>query len=253
MQDRKHRLTAVFVVALIGAGACSSDSSAPPPPTVTPPPPPPPVADATFEVQVTNLTLAQPLSPVAVMMHRAGFNSFIDGEPASAALELLAEEGDNADVLGEVTAAAEHLASGSTTGPVAALSAADPVVLSFPSDQLDDVRLTIISMLVHTNDAFSGVNAADISDMAVGDSLIFTGPTWDAGTENNDELGSEIPGPDFGGEGFNAARDDLIDRVRFHQGVVTSASIESGLATSSLQERHRFDNPTTQIVVSRTE
>lgn len=62
-----------------------------------------------------------------------------------------------------------------------------------------------------------------------------------------------MPGPDFGGEGFNAARDDIIDRVRFHQSVVTSVSTESGLATSDLLERHRFLNPSSRIVVTRTQ
>ena len=243
-------IMALLVLAACGSSNNNNGQAAVPPP---PPPPPPPVADATFEVSVTNLTLAQPLSPVAVMLHRAGFNSFIDGETASLALELMAEEGDNTDVLGEVAASAEHLASGSTAGPVPPLSASDAVSLSFPSDQLDDVRLSVVTMLVHTNDAFSGANANNVSDMEVGDSITFTGPTWDAGTEANDELGISIPGPDFGGEGFNAARDDRIDRVRFHQGVVTSTSVESGLATSSLVERHRFDNPTTRITITRTE
>lgn len=247
------RITAPLAALLVLTACSDSNNNGPaaaPPP---PPPPPPPIADATFEVSVTNLTLAQPLSPVAVMLHRAGFNSFIDGETASLALELMAEGGDNTDVLGEVAAAAEHLASGSTAGPVPPSSASDVVSLSFPSDQLDDVRLSVVTMLVHTNDAFSGVNANNVSNMAVGDSITFTGPTWDAGTEANDELGVSLPGPDFGGEGFNAARDDRIDRVRFHQGVVTSASVESGLATSSLAERHRFDNPTTRITITRTE
>ena len=108
-------------------------------------------------------------------------------------------------------------------------------------------------MLVHTNDGFSGANANNVSNMEVGESITFIGPTWDSGTEANDELGASMPGPDFGGEGFNANRDDPIDRVRFHQGVVTSASVESGFAESSLEERHRFDNPTTGITITRTE
>ncbi|MEM7281169.1 MAG: spondin domain-containing protein [Pseudomonadota bacterium] len=249
----KSRFTAPLVALLVltACGGSSTPPAAPEP--APPPPPPPPVADATFEVSVTNLTLAQPLSPVAVMFHRAGFNSFIDGETSSLALELLAEGGDNTDVLGEVAAATEHLASGSTAGPVPPSAFSDVVTLSFPSDQLDDVRLSVITMLVHTNDAFSGMNATNISNMEVGQSITFTGPTWDAGTEANDELGVSMPGPDFGGEGFNPNRDDRLDLVRFHQGVVTSASVESGLASSSLVERHRFDNPTTRITVTRTE
>ena len=241
------------VATVLAIAACSSSNNNPPAPPPVQPPPPPPVLDAVFEVSVTNLTFAQPLSPVAVMLHRSGFNSFNDDDPASLALELMAEGGDNSDVLGEVAASVEHLASGSTTGPVPPASISDVVSLAFPSDQLDDVRLSLVTMLVHTNDAFSGANARNVSNMEVGDSITFTGPTWDAGTEANDELGASMPGPDFGGEGFNTDRDDIFDRVRFHQGVVTNASIESGLASSDLEERHRFDNPTTRITITRTE
>ena len=51
------------------------------------------VEEARFEIRITNLTQAQPISPVAVMLHNSGFNSFVDGETASPALELLAEGG----------------------------------------------------------------------------------------------------------------------------------------------------------------
>lgn len=217
------------------------------------PAPPPETADAVFEVTLTNLTRAQPMSPIAVMLHRDGYNTFVEGQPSSPGLELLAEGGDNTDVLAEVEATAEHLASASTDGPLPPATIGEPVSLTFPSDQLEDVRLSVMTMLVHTNDAISGVDAVDISNMEAGDSITLTGPTWDAGTEINDEFGANMPGPDFGGEGFNGARDDLFDRVRIHQGAVTNTSLESGLADSDLEERHRFDNPTIRVVVSRIE
>ncbi|MFK8020534.1 MAG: spondin domain-containing protein [Pseudomonadales bacterium] len=259
MKNRKAKTAIVSslmlgIVALSGCDGGSSSAAAPvTPPAPAPEPPPPVVADATFEVTVSNLTLAQPMSPVAVVLHRAGFNSFIDGETSSLALELLAEGGDNTDVLGEAVAADEHLTSMSSEGPIAPSSIGSPIVLTVPEDQLDDMRLTVISMLVHTNDAFTGANGANVSSMAVGDTIRLTGHTWDAGTENNDEQGASMPGPDFGGEGFNSNRDDIIDRVRFHQGAVTAASVESGDANSDLAERHRFDNPTSRISITRTE
>ncbi len=251
----------VIMLCILSLTACGSSNNnddgttaeTTPDATPAPPPPPPAPAEVTFEVTLTNMTLAQPMSPVAVMLHRDGFNSFIDGQTASVGLELLAEGGDNTDVLAEVEATAEHLASGSTTGPIPPASIAEPITLTLTEDQLDDVRLSVITMLVHTNDAISGVNGVDISNMAAGDSIALTGPTWDAGTESNDELGANIPGPDFDGEGFNGARDDLFDRVRIHSGVVSNASLEAGLATSSLEDRHRFDNPAIKIVVSRIE
>jgi len=257
MQIKKHIYFGVVGMLVLTLAACgsSNDPVTPPPPPVvdTPPPPPPTVADAVFTVQVTNLTNAQPLSPVGIVFHAQGFNAFIDGEPASLGIEQLAEGGSNAELLSEAEAAAEFLVSASTAGPVPPRSISDAVELRFPSDQLDTARLTLATMLVHTNDAFSALNAANISTMQAGETREFFGPTWDSSTEANDELGLNMPGPDFGGEGFNSVRDDLFDRVHFHQGVVTNVSIESGLATADLEERHRFDNSTTKIVVTRTE
>ncbi|MEM7564394.1 MAG: spondin domain-containing protein, partial [Pseudomonadota bacterium] len=205
--------------------------------------------DAEFEVRVINLTQAQPISPVAIMLHNSGFNSFIDGETASPALELLAEGGDNSDILGEVQAASQHVDSASTAGAVMPFTSSATVSLTVPASELNDLRLSTIGMLILTNDAFTGTNASNISGMSVGDSISINGPTWDSGTESNTETAASIPG--LAGEGFNVARDDIIDRVRFHQGVVTSASSDFGLASSSLNETHRFLNPSSRIVVTR--
>lgn len=209
--------------------------------------------DAMFEVQITNLTNAQPLSPVAIMLHQSGFNSFIDGETSSLALELLAEGGNNADVLSEVQAATQHMASASTDGPVPPQTISEAVSLIVPADKLDDMRLSVISMLVRTNDAFTGTNAANISNMMVGDIVMMNGPTWDSGTEANTETTATLPGPGFDGEGFNGARDDILDVVRFHGGVVTNESTDFGLATSDLEDQHRFLNPSSRIVITRVQ
>ncbi|MEM9604362.1 MAG: spondin domain-containing protein [Pseudomonadota bacterium] len=225
--------------------ACSDND-----PTVSDPEPAP--IDAQFSVSITNLTYAQPFSPVAVMLHRSGYTAFVDGETANGAFERLAEAGDNSGVLGDAAANAAFIASTSTAGPLPPLSRSSALNLDVPTADLGDLKLSVVSMLVHTNDAITGTNAFDLSGMGVGDRRVISGPTWDAGTEANSETAATLPGPDFGGEGFNAARDDTLDRVRIHAGVVTSASSEFGLPTSALTERHRFLNPSSRIVVTRT-
>ncbi len=207
-----------------------------------------PAEDAQFEITTTNLTNAQIMSPVAVIMHRSGFNNFIDGQPASVAVEVLAEGGDNGQVLSEAAAAEQYIVSGSA-GPVLPNSIGDSLTLDVPAAELSNLRLSVMSMLIRTNDAFTGLNASDISNMEVGSSRTFTAPTWDAGTELDDEAGVNIPGA--GGEGYNATRNDRIDSVRFHNGVVTNASPEFGLPSSDLTEADRFLNPTSRIVVRR--
>jgi hypothetical protein len=72
-------------------------------------------------------------------------------------------------------------------------------------------------MLVPTNDAFVAVNAVDIS----GGSVNVRALAYDAGTEANDELCANIPGPPnvCGGEGFNASRKNAEGFVHVHRGI----------------------------------
>jgi hypothetical protein len=73
-------------------------------------------------------------------------------------------------------------------------------------------------------------------------------PAWDAGTEANSEASGTIPGPADGGEGYNATRDDLVNFVAIHRGVI---SADDGLNSSILDESHRFDNPVARVMIER--
>ena len=233
---------------VIGVGAlllqaCDSDDDA----FVANPAPPPPPAMASFDVTVTNLTGAQPLSPVALIAHRAGYQVFEIGAAATVGLEELAEGGDNTALIAEATADAAVVATASGAGAIGPAGAETVTVEVLESD-LPDLLLSISTMLVNTNDAISGVNGAAIGSMAVGDVVTWRTIAYDAGTELNTEMATEIPGPAGGGEGFNAARNDRADRVAMHAGVVSQ---DDGYATSSLTEQHRVDNPVTQVRVER--
>ena len=63
-------------------------------------PEPEPMFTYAYQVTVTNLTYAQPMSPVALVLHNEG-QLWSIGEMASIALESLAESGDNSAVLAE--------------------------------------------------------------------------------------------------------------------------------------------------------
>lgn len=52
-----------------------------------------------YTVSVTNLTPNQPMSPLAVLTHNSDFMLFEVGQSASVALEQLAEEGSNAELI----------------------------------------------------------------------------------------------------------------------------------------------------------
>ena len=200
-----------------------------------------PVMSYEFTVQVTNLTNAQPLSPIAAIAHSEGMLWQI-GEPASAALELMAEGGDNSELLATDFA----MASSSAESP---LPPGEQVTLMLSTEQLDSLKISLATMLVNTNDAFTGLNAIDVSSLAVNESLSRTSFAYDAGTEANSEAQGTIPGPADSGEGYNEMRDD-INRVAMHPGVVSQ---DDGLTNSVLTNQHKFDNPVARITITRTQ
>lgn len=218
---------------------------------------------ATFTVQLTNLTYSQPFSPAAIILHEPGYHAFTDGEAASLGLERLAEGGSPAELIAEAVATTQYLDAIATNGATPPRSVGSVSTLVVPVLDIDDLRISFTTMLVDTNDAFTGLNAADISNMTVGQSISFMAPSWDSGTEANTETANTMPGPAAtaaggGGAsaGFDAERDDLFDRVHFHPGVVTKANAsdasKEGLSTSVLTEADRWDNPTSRIVITRT-
>lgn len=219
--------------------ACDNDNDAPP----TPPP-----ATASFDVTVSNLTNAQPLSPLAVIAHQSGYAVFSVGSAATAGLEVLAEDGDNADLLAE--ADADPMVVVATAGAAMPIgpAATETVTIEMLESELPDLLLSVSTMLVNTNDAFTGLNGLAIGAMAVGDVLTRTGVAYDAGTEADTEEAAHIPGPAGGGEGLNTARDDQADVVSMHSGVISQ---DDGFASSDLTEQHRFDNPVVRIRVER--
>ena len=133
---------------------------------------------------------------------------------------------------------------------VVAPGSSDNVSFTINDEDIADLTLSVATMLVNTNDAFTGTNRLDISVMAVGETRQFNLIGYDAGTEADTEEASSIPGPAAGGEGFNPARDDDADRVSMHAGVIT---LNDGLMTSVLTEQHRFDNPVARLSVTRTD
>jgi len=223
--------------ALAGCGGSSSSSS-------------PSAGDitASYDVVISNLTNAQPLSPIAVVAHDGDFRVFTIGLPATAGLELLAEGGDNSDFITEADADSNVFASVSGSAPIPP-AGTDTLTISATTANISNINLSLVTMLVNTNDGFSGINQLAVGQLNVGESLEVRGVVYDAGTESNSEMAGTIPGPADGGEGFNALRDDRADQVTMHTGVV---SADDGLAESILTQQHRFDNSAVSIRVTRT-
>ncbi|MDN4502764.1 spondin domain-containing protein [Alteromonadaceae bacterium BrNp21-10] len=230
------KLSTLLILASLGLSACSDDDE---PMTMMPPDPDPVMIS--YDVTVTNLTHAHPLSPLAVILHQNdGFWAI--GEMASPELEMLAESGDNSQLI----AMADAMVSASGTGLI---MPGNSETVSITIEDVDDANLTIASMLANTNDGFTGLNGLALGELAIGGSWSGVGFVYDAGTEANTEAMGSIVGPADGGEGFSEIRDD-VNYVAMHPGIV---SMDDGLSTSVLTQAHRFDNPAMKVVITRTE
>ncbi|WP_100643716.1 spondin domain-containing protein [Alteromonas facilis] len=227
---------AMLALGFLSLSGCSDDNDEP---TVMVPEPAP--VTLTYDITVTNLTQAQPLSPLAVGLHE-DISMWQIGESVSEAFELLAEEGDNAEFL----ANSEFLATASGAD-ILPPGETETVTVSITDG--DAFFLTVATMLVNTNDAFAGVTQHPLSGMEVNQSVTLFANIYDAGTEANTEMAGTIPGPSDGGEGFNADRDDA-NAVSIHPGVVTG---QDSLPNSVLSAIHRFNNPGLKIIVTRVE
>lgn len=220
----------ILGAALLGLGACSSNNSSDSD-----------TESFSYQISLTNITNAQPFSPPAALLTDDSYAAWSTGEAASVALEELAEGGDASALIAEQSSQPNFVG----TAPIPPGGN-----LSFELTGDDDsmLNLTLATMLVNTNDAFTGVSAIDLAAMQSGDKRVYLTRAYDAGTENNLETVGTIPGPADGGEGFNAARDDVTSVVTFHGGIVSS---DDGYAESVLSESHKFDNPVMVLEVTR--
>ncbi len=191
-----------------------------------------------YDVTVTNLTYGQPMSPVAVVMHNGGFVAWRMGSAASDGLEQLAEGGDHTALLNEADATA--LATSSGTGII--LPGGRETISVSGAGANTSVGVAVVTMLVNTNDAFTGLTRVAVAGLAVGESTSVMMPVFDAGTEFNSAAAGTIPGPEDGGEGFNVARDDT-NIVTRHPGIAIG---------DALSEAARFDGPVAHVTVTRT-
>jgi len=230
----KLRNIALPVLLISVLGACNDSNNSTP--TVMPEPEP---MEYSYQVTVTNLTYAQPLSPITAVLH-GDEKMWSVGESASSALEKLAESGDNSDFIAQ-TSIITSMADDGVLMPGLSSS------ITVSTTEANATHLSVTTMLVNTNDAFSGLTGLELSNFEVDQKMSWNLNVYDAGTEANSETAGTIPGPADGGAGFDIVRDD-VDVVTFHPGVVSQ---DDGLTNSVLTQAHRFDNPAIKLTITR--
>jgi hypothetical protein len=169
-----------------------------------------------YEVTVTNLTRGQSFTPILVATHEAGVTLFTLGEAASAELAILAEAGDVGPLATALASRPEVLDVESSTG---LLGPGKTVRITVDAGGTHD-HVSVAAMLIPTNDGFFAVNGA-AGPRAIGKTVSFLSPAYDAGSEFNDENCASIPGPPgvCGGEGVSAPAESDEGYVHINAGI----------------------------------
>jgi len=141
-------------------------------------------------IEVTNLAFGQPLGRFFVMSHSDKVPPLFElGNPATNALALLAETGDPQYVVHSYTGRPGVLYVGIHDFG-APYEGGESTHITLPVTEVHNY-ITIAAMAVNTNDCFVAANGVQLD---VGDSA-FLGLGYDAGSEENNEMCSSVPGP----------------------------------------------------------
>ena len=191
-----------------------------------------------LKVTITNITQGEIFTPILVASHKSGVKLFKLGSAVSAELEILAE-GGNTQPLSDMLKASGSVLDVVTAGGV--LPPGQSVTLTVKTNEKND-HVSVVSMLVPTNDAFFAVNG--IRGPKRGKTSTVYSPAYDAGSELNDELCAFIPGPPFICTGEGANPNSGEGYVHIHPGI-------HGIGDLSASA-HDWRNPVAKITIKAT-
>lgn len=209
-----------------------------------------------FDVEVINLTRGSYFTPFLIAAHADSARLFSPGEMAGASLQAMAEGGDIAGLQADVEALNATVAANPAGG---LLAPGQRTVANLNTDAApDNTRLSIVAMILPSNDGFMGLNAVEIPTEP--GRYVFSVNAYDAGTEGNDEVvGSGAPGaPGYpapppvlaasgtGGSGVAATAEGF---VHIHRNVLGDDNPSGGLSDMD-NTLHRWLNPVVRVVVT---
>jgi hypothetical protein len=143
-----------------------------------------------YRVTVANLTPpgSQPLSPPLLVVHSSRADVWSVGDIASHGVAAIAEDANNAVLESALTGfpGVRSVATGAG-GPIPPGTSRSFTVET--AGRFD--RLSLLTMLVNTNDAFTGLDALHLR----GRPTTVSTAAYDAGSERNNERTTHIPGP----------------------------------------------------------
>lgn len=194
-----------------------------------------PGGQRTWDVTITNLTPAgsQPLSPPLFVVHSSKADLWSVGEVATHPVATIAEDADN----GPAESAFAQLPGVDDvfTGAGGAIPPGASRTYTVESSGKFD-RLSVLTMLVNTNDGFTGLDSEHLRGNGGTRSVM----AYDAGSEANNELTGFIPGPCCN---HPFVRDPEGELIRMHEGITGRGDLDPAT--------YGWSGPVARIEVSR--
>ena len=204
-------------------------------------------ASREYEITITNLTTGQPFSPGVIATHAKQTSFFSVGEAAPEGLRLIAEDGDPSTAAADLMAIAGVDGVVATMAPVHRVGGPGPTSLSTTfTARANAKRFSLALMLICTNDGFVGLDGADLPRGFKPQTYYAAG--YDAGTEMNDEMSSNIVdacpaiGP-VGGAADGNGRSAEDGVVTHHTGIQGGAYLDPA--------QHGWTDPVASVTVRR--
>ncbi|MEM7765755.1 MAG: spondin domain-containing protein [Pseudomonadota bacterium] len=208
-----------------------------------------------FNVEIVNLTSGIYYTPFLVAAHTEGSRLFSVGQPASAGLQEMAEGGGLDGLVATLTGIGATIETNPAGGVMAPGGRTD---VDLNTDGTANVRLSVVAMLLPTNDAFMGLNAITIpTEPGV---YTYNVNAYDAGTEANDEVlnGGGAPGvpgmpadpgglAGSGGTGVQTGAESPT--VHIHRNALGDTDPTGG-ASDLDSTVHRWLNPVARVIVT---
>lgn len=194
-------------------------------------------SEAEYHVTVTNITDGQPQTPWIVATHSGTVSAFEVGQPASAGLQSVAENGGVPDLVAELSGVV-YDAAVAGSAPIAPHSSASAYVTSGPGAR----KLTVVGMLICTNDGFAGLNSVTLNRSG---SQTFYGYAYDAGTEINTQDYEDLVPPCDGLGQTGMTNPALAEGgvVHPHAGITDTGDLDPAV--------HGWTGPVIEVVVER--
>jgi hypothetical protein len=175
-----------------------------------------------YEVTLENLTPAtgdvssQPFSPPVLATHKSGMRLFKTRRYASDELRQIAEDAVNGPMVEKLKNSKKVFDVVEGTGVIFP-EGSDSFIIQAKRGYS---KLSLVCMLVNTNDAFAGISKAKLPRH--GEKVYYL-YAYDAGTEKNTEMTDHIPGPCCGNP---FVRVPTHEKIRKHRGIKGNGDLD---------------------------